>query len=243
MPQAINREVVTRFNQYFTFTGCPDELYVGANCELDAVGGAKAPVKIEAISADGFSIRSLEEHPEGTDHLINFKFTTYSYNGATNIRLRVQASGPVSNASYLGPLNSETVARYSWSKFSQNLQKRINNSPTTYITSDKFTPLIRSFRSISPEDTIIPSNDPGMEEIEVVNPTTVDTSKITNEVPLFPVDTEDAKLEQTLGETNPATTTETSDLATETPAGDKTKSDVAVSESAKSSTQEPINPS
>ena len=72
-----------------------------------------------------------------------------------------------------------------------------------------------------------------MEETEVVNPTTVDTSKITNEVLLFPVNTEDAKLEQTLGETNPATTTETSDLATETPAGDETKS----------STQEPINPS
>ncbi|MGN5992158.1 LGFP repeat-containing protein [Corynebacterium striatum] len=242
-PQAINREVVTHFNQYFTFTGCPDELYAEAKCELDAVGGTKAPVKIEAISADGFSIRSLEGHPEGADRLINFKLTTYSYNGATNIRLRVQASGPVSNASYLGPLNSETVARYSWSKFSQNLQKRINNSLTTYITSDKFTPSIRSFRSISPEDTTILSNDPGMEETEVINPTNVDTSKITNEVPLFPIDTEDAKLEQTLGETNPATTTETSDLATETLAGDETKSDVTVSEPAKSSTQEPINPS
>lgn len=99
-PQSVNREVVTHFNQYFTYTGRPNEIYVGAKCDLDAVGGIKAPVKIEAISADGFSIRSLEGHPEGANRLVNFKFTTYSYNGATNIRFRVQASGPVSNASF-----------------------------------------------------------------------------------------------------------------------------------------------
>lgn len=228
-PQSINREVVTHFNQYFTFTGCPNELHVGAKCGLDTVGGMKAPVKIEAISADGFSIRSLEGHPEGADRLIKFKFTTYNYNGATNIRLRVQASGPVSNASYLGLFNSETVARYSWSKFSQNLQNRINNSPTTYITSDKFTPSVRRFRAIPPEPTPAPLNDSGM-EAEVIDPATVDTSKITNEVPLFPADTEDAKLEQSLGTTNSTITKETSEPVTETTIDDETGNDTAITE-------------
>ncbi|AKK08259.1 LGFP repeat protein [Corynebacterium testudinoris] len=36
-PQSINREVITHFNQYFTFTGCPGQLYVGAECDLETV--------------------------------------------------------------------------------------------------------------------------------------------------------------------------------------------------------------
>lgn len=206
------------------------------------MGGIKAPIKIEAISADGFSIRSLEGHPEGANRLVNFKFTTYSYNGATNIRFRVQASGPVSNASFLGPFNSETIAQYSWSKFSQNLQNRINSSPITYIASDKFTPSVRSFRTTPPEDTNVPAPNDSGTEAEAINPSTIDTSKITNEVPLFPVGTEDAKLEENLGPTNPVTMTETPNLATEAPAGNETRSDETVAEHTRSPAQESLSP-
>lgn len=145
----------------------------------------------------------MEGHPEGADRLINFKFTTYYYNGATNIRLRVQASGPVSGASYLGPFNSETIARYSWSTFSKNLQNRINNASTTYITSDKFTPPAQSFRAISPQLTPSSPLDPGG-EVDVIDPANVDTSRITNKVPLFPVGTDDAELEEYLRTANPS---------------------------------------
>ncbi|ACP31913.1 LGFP repeat-containing protein [Corynebacterium aurimucosum] len=222
-PQSINREVVTHFNQYFTFTGCPDEINVGAECVLDTVGGIYAPIRIEAISADGFSIRSLEGHPEGADRLINFKFTTYYYNGATNIRLRVQASGPASRASNLGPFNSETIARYSWSTFSKNLQNRINNASTTYITSDKSTPPAQAFRAISPQDATPPPNDPGV-ETDVIDPANVDTSKITNKVPLYPIGTDNAELEKSLGTADiPAISApeETTTLETEIPADNR----------------------
>lgn len=253
-PQSINREVVTHFNQYFTFTGCPDELYVGAECGLETVVGIDAPIRIEAISADGFSIRSLEGHPEGADRLINFKFTTYYYNGATNIRLRVQASGPVSNASYLGPFNSETLARYSWSTFSKNLQNRINDASTTYITSDKSTPPAQTFRAIPPEDTTVPSNDPGT-EAEVIDPATVDTSKITNKVPLYPVGMEDSELEQGLEATDLSTTSAPEETpepeaeppadswaSTENPGIEESESETIATESTESASQEPVAP-
>lgn len=189
--QAINREITTHFNRYFTFTGCPDALFVGATCELITIVGDNALVEVIAIAPDGFSLKSLEGHPEGANRVINFKITTEQTASGTLLSLFVQASGPVGGYSKAGPLNSAVLARYSWSRFSYNINNRINSASTTYITSDKVTPGTRVRRSLPVEDAEILGKD-----IEIIDPAEVDTSMITDLVPVYPLGLDDATLEQ-----------------------------------------------
>ncbi|ERJ45822.1 hypothetical protein N579_03780 [Corynebacterium pseudodiphtheriticum 090104] len=54
----------------------------------------------------------------------------------------------MSKASQLGPLNSLSVARISWSIFTKNLQGKLNDAETDYITADK---AVGSAQNRSPE--------------------------------------------------------------------------------------------
>ena len=191
-PQALNRELTTHFNQYFTFTGCPDTLRVGDTCNLDTAIGLGAPVRVEAISSDGFTLKSLERHPEGAGRLINFRFVPTTVTGITTIRLNVQAWGPVSNGSLLGPLNSQTIARYSWSRLAGNLRKRTSTASATYITADKNTSSVRTFN--------VPNSDAAsaLPDAEVVDTTDYQLSESMDLVPLFPAGTSPEEIEAAL---------------------------------------------
>ena len=191
-PQALNRELTTHFNQYFTFTGCPDTLRVGDTCNLDTAIGLGAPVRVEAISPDGFTLKSLERHPEGAGRLINFRFVPTTVTGITTIRLNVQAWGPVSNGSLLGPLNSQTIARYSWSRLTRNLRKRTSTASATYITADKNTSSVRTFN--------VPNSDAAsaLPDAEVVDTTDYQLSESMDLVPLFPAGTSPEEIEAAL---------------------------------------------
>ena len=191
-PQALNRELTTHFNQYFTFTGCPDTLRVGDTCNLDTAIGLGAPVRVEAISPDGFTLKSLERHPEGAGRLINFRFVPTTVTGITTIRLNVQAWGPVSNGSLLGPLNSQTIARYSWSRLAGNLRKRTSTASATYITADKNTSSVRTFN--------VPNSDAAsaLPDAEVVDTTDYQLSESMDLVPLFPAGTSPEEIEAAL---------------------------------------------
>ena len=191
-PQALNRELTTHFNQYFTFTGCPDTLRVGDTCNLDTAIGLGAPVRVEAISPDGFTLKSLERHPEGAGRLINFRFVPTTVTGITTIRLNVQAWGPVSNGSLLGPLNSQTIARYSWPRLTRNLRKRTSTASATYITADKNTSSVRTFN--------VPNSDAAsaLPDAEVVDTTDYQLSESMDLVPLFPAGTSPEEIEAAL---------------------------------------------
>ena len=191
-PQALNRELTTRFNQYFTFTGCPDILHVGDTCDLDTALPVVAPVRVEAISPDGFTLKSLEGHPEGAGRLINFRFVPTTVTGVTTIRLQVQAWGPVSSASLAGPLNSETIARYSWSRLAHNLRKRTSTASATYITADKNTTSVRTLN--------VPNSDSAfaLSGAEVVDTKDYQLSEGMDRVPLFPAGTSSEEIEAAL---------------------------------------------
>ena len=191
-PQALNRELTTHFNQYFTFTGCPDTLRVGDTCNLETVVGLDAPVRVEAISPDGFTLKSLEGHPEGAGRLINFRFVPTTVTGITTIRLNVQAWGPVSYGSLFGPLNSQTIARYSWSRLADNLRKRTSTASATYITADKNTSSVRTFN--------VPNSDAAsaLPDAEVVDTADYQLSESMDLVPLFPAGTSPEEIEAAL---------------------------------------------
>lgn len=187
-PESINREVLQHFSNYFTFTGCGDEVYVGLQCNLDTVLGLEAPIEIVGATATGFAIRSLEGHPEGAGRTITFNF--YRWNvagtGQNEIRMDVRAWGPVSAGSYLGPLNSETLARVSWSRFVRNIVERIDNASTTYVTADKNIGSAPMQRRQSAPQTNLPV---GIEQGEFIDPWQVDVSGVGTEVPLEPRET------------------------------------------------------
>ena len=182
-PESLNREILQNFDSYFTFTGCGHEIYVGKKCDLNAVFDLKAPVEIVAATATGFAIRSLDGHPEGADRTITFNFYRWNVSGTAKneIRMDVRAWGPVSAGSLLGPLNSESLARVSWSRFVRNIVERVNDSRTTYVTADKNiggAPLAAgpTNRQAYPLE--------GVADGEFINPWLVDVSGIGTEIPL-----------------------------------------------------------
>lgn len=82
-------------------------------------------MRVVAIEPSGFALRSLPGHPEGSDRTITFEFR---YLNDIKI-MHVNAWGPVSGASLLGPLNSGTAARESWRAFAQNITTRFPARP------------------------------------------------------------------------------------------------------------------
>ena len=143
-PQSVAREVIEHFDAYFTFQGCGQKIRVGDYCGLNTIANpvmGPAPIEVTSIAADGFSFKSLEGHPEGAGRTISFRFVSRpgtSDPTKKNVYLIVTAWGPATGASMTGPLNSETLARYSWGKFSRNLNSRLDNAGTDYVTADKF---------------------------------------------------------------------------------------------------------
>ena len=63
----------------------------------------------------------------------------------------------MSKASRLGPLNSLTLARSSWSIFTKNLQGKLNDAETDYITVDT---AVGSAQNRSPEGANEEGPDP-----------------------------------------------------------------------------------
>ena len=137
-PQAANREITHNFNKYFTFSGCPDVLAVGARCNLQTQVGLDAPIRVSEISDDGFSFISLPGHPEGAGRTITFTFEDHKDDGNRDLWLHVRAWGPVGGASYLGPFNEYTIAASAWKTFSSNINRKISSSSTIYLTEDNF---------------------------------------------------------------------------------------------------------
>lgn len=134
-PAAILHEIAQHFDSYFTFTGCGQVLYVGKECRLDTTFSPDAPVRVTHITNDGFALRSLPGHLEGQDRMITFRFyqALIGTLGQYEIRMRVQAWGPLSGSSVFGIFNSETIARSSWQTFQDNIRNRFPNKGTRYV--------------------------------------------------------------------------------------------------------------
>jgi hypothetical protein len=133
-PAQMMGELNAKFSHYFTFTGCGQHLSVGQRCDLKTITGT-APVQVIAIASDGFALKSLPGHPEGANRTIRFQFQPFT-NAAeiSSMSLTVDAWGPSSKASLLGPLNSNTVAKKSWDIFQNNIRDRFPaGSPGTSI--------------------------------------------------------------------------------------------------------------
>lgn len=180
-PESINREVTTNFDAYFTFTGCGSVLRVGAVCNLETVIGADAPVRVANVTATGFAFRSLDGHPEGANRLITFNFSRFAVGGANDLRLNVNAWGPAGGSTYTGPLNSETIARYAWSTFVNNIRSRLENARTRYVTGDQSVrPLSRAANQerLSPQPSTAP-------ESTVIDPDQYSAPWMTTKVPLI----------------------------------------------------------
>jgi len=113
------------FSRYFTFTGCGEHLHVGQRCRLNTRFAPDGPVEVLAIAPDGFAVRSLPGHPEGKGRTIAFRFQPY-VNAAeiSSMTLSIQAWGPLSGVSRLGPLNSRFFARTAWTIFKNNIIRR-----------------------------------------------------------------------------------------------------------------------
>ena len=92
------------------------------------------------------------------------------------------AWGPAGNASWSGPFNSQTVARYSWGRFSRNLNAQLNNASTDYLTADKNVDSARLLRR-----SIAQSEDIGLDS-PIVNLTDAEVAWVPSEVPLIPLD-------------------------------------------------------
>ncbi|WP_078056999.1 LGFP repeat-containing protein [Corynebacterium provencense] len=187
-PNSVNREVTEHFDAYFTFTGCGQKLRVGDRCDLktviDTIAGP-APIEVTSISNDVFSFKSLEGHPEGAGRTITFRFVSKPGDfdvSKKNVHLIVTAWGPTSKASLAGPFNSQSLARYSWGKFSRNLNERINNAGTDYLTEDKYVDSARS-RSMS----TVPNDDIGLDS-PVVKLPDEELDWVSTSVPLVPLD-------------------------------------------------------
>lgn len=183
------REVTEHFDAYFTFRGCGHKIRVGDYCGLNTIANpvsGPAPIEITSIAPDGFSFKSLEGHPEGAGRTISFRFVSRpgtSDPGKRNVYLIVTAWGPPTGASAAGPLNSETLARYAWGKFSRNLNSRLNNAGTDYITVDKYVGSARArFRSF---------DDVGQGS-PVVNLSDEQLAWVPSSVPLIPLDGEES---------------------------------------------------
>ena len=129
-PQQVATEVVNHIDQYFTFTGCGPTLYVGKTCDLNTDIGVPAPVQVIAINSTGFALKSLPGHPEGAGRTITFVFEANDVPGNLGLEtLQVDAFGPLSNSSLLGPLNTEGTARPSWTIFADNISSRLPENP------------------------------------------------------------------------------------------------------------------
>jgi putative secreted protein len=164
--QSVAAEVTQNLSAYFTFTGCGQEISVGDRCELETPAGGQ-PVEVISVSKDGFVLKSLPGHVEGADRIISFKFyhaPSWGAAGSNRIFLGVKAWGPMSKASQLGPLNSLSVARISWSIFTKNLQGKLNDAETDYITADK---AVGSAQNRSPERADEATYEPSPDTIYV----------------------------------------------------------------------------
>lgn len=128
-PAQVMRQLNTNFDRYFTFSGCGASVTVGEVCRLKTIG-PEAPVEVVAISSTGFALKSLAGHPEGAGRTIRFQFRVADVNGnATLKELHVNAWGPVSGSSLAGPLNANTIARQSWTTFTNNITTRFPKTP------------------------------------------------------------------------------------------------------------------
>ena len=136
-PAQMMAELNSKFSHYFTFTGCGQHLHVGQRCTLKTITGG-APVEVIAITPDGFALKSLPGHPEGANRTIRFQFQPFTNAGEiSSMSLTVQAWGPSSKASLLGPLNSNTVAKQSWNIFQNNIRNRFPANPPSAVVMNE----------------------------------------------------------------------------------------------------------
>ena len=129
----MSRELTRHFSRYFPFRGCGRTLTLGERCRLQAPG-PDGPVKVIAIAPDGIALFSLRGHPEGAGRTITFRWARWcnaasDYLYCDHTYLQVNAWGPVSYSSLLGPLNAITIAKHYWTKFSANVRARYPRCP------------------------------------------------------------------------------------------------------------------
>lgn len=133
LPRYDAGQLMAQFNSnvdgYFTFTGCGRHLELREICQLRTPIG-NAPVEVIAVTGRGFALRSLPGHPEGAGRTIRFEFRPSDVVGNLTLKqLVIDAWGPVSAGSVLGPFNAATVAEVSWQIMAENINTRFPQDP------------------------------------------------------------------------------------------------------------------
>lgn len=119
----------TDFDRWFPYRGCGKRIAVGTVCTLDTPFGT-APVKVIALTDDGFALRSLPGHFEGPDRIIRFTFYTADMIGhLTHKTMHVDAWGPVSGMSLGGPLNGPGASVAAWQPFADTINSELPKEP------------------------------------------------------------------------------------------------------------------
>ena len=131
----LTHELTHHFSTYFPFKGCGRTIKVGKECRLKVAHSPDGPVRVVAIADNGIQLLSLPGHPEGAGRTITFRWQVYcsrmtDYQFCDTTYLTVNAWGPVSYGSLLGPLNSDTVAKHYWSKLARNVKDDYPRCPS-----------------------------------------------------------------------------------------------------------------
>ncbi|MEA2373029.1 MAG: hypothetical protein QOH12_3423 [Solirubrobacteraceae bacterium] len=128
-PAQMMTQLNSNFSHYFTFTGCGRQLHVGDRCSLATSLAPDGRVQVIAVAPDGFAVRSLGGHPEGSGRTIRFQFQTYTNEAEISSRtLVIDAWGPLGASSLLGRLNAK-LAEHIWGIFADNVKSRFPSTP------------------------------------------------------------------------------------------------------------------
>lgn len=154
-PEGVNQHVKRMFSSVFPYSSCPERIWVGSTCQLQAMGGLEETVEISTISDDGFALTTLEGSPEGAGRTTTFKFNVIQSrssdvdlvfpNSASQIlfetlepsrswvAMAVESFGPIADAQWSGPFNNRRIGAMSWANMGSNILIETDNMNTVYL--------------------------------------------------------------------------------------------------------------
>ncbi|MBH5301674.1 LGFP repeat-containing protein [Corynebacterium ulcerans] len=150
-----------KFGTFFPYSGCPSDLDVGSLCRIETTPGVPESFRVIKIADDGVSFETLSDSPEGAGRTITFRYSviramdkeqnemflggkidipfrlTYETSTKPWIVMTVESFGPIKNAQWAGPLNSQRIAEKVWNVMARSIRSGVESTDTTYLVSDR----------------------------------------------------------------------------------------------------------